>query len=391
MSLKSNILQLFKTLRFRLTLAYSLILFIFCALFVLALNLYLSDYLHRDPSNFSRGQYDVPTTVVLYQNQMPIAFTDLTETERARIRNIRLHDLQNVQNTSIFALFPLALLSFAIGYIVAGQFLEPLKQLKKEFDYPDITNLGKQIPVYEDDEIGGLISSYNDMSLRLKRSFDSQTQFVQDASHELRTPLTVIKTNLDTVMDDENASKKDMEGAITNALKGIDDMKKLSDNLLELSLPQKVKREKTELNEFLKIQTDLMNGIAEKSGVKLEYIKSKKPTFSMIDKSSFGRAIDNLLDNAIKYSKEIEDPKVVVSLKAEGKKNIITIKDNGIGIPKEQIGRIFERFYRTDKSRNRKTGGFGLGLSIVKMIVEEHSGKISVESIPGETKFTIMI
>lgn len=393
MSLKDKF-SVFKTLRFRLTLFYSLILFLFGTLLILFMNLYLSDYLRKDPSLVNPLHRTTVEEFRINSGQITIEktpFEELTEEERTRIRDIRLGDLEKFQTTSLLALIPFALLSFVLGYLVSGQFLEPLVSLKKEFDLSRADLLGKQIPIQSNDEIGSLIESFNNLSLRLKDSFDSQTLFVQDASHELRTPLTVIQTNLDTVLDDKKASREEMILAIQNALKGIDNLRKLSDSLLDLSLPVKIKTEKVLVNDFVETQVELLKEFSSKNSVSLKFSPSKVNYSISVDKILFARAISNLIENAIKYSKEVEKPEVVVSILQVKNKLQIIIHDNGIGIPENLQTKVFERFYRVDKSRNRRSGGFGLGLAIVKSILVNHGFSISVKSVPGDTSFIISI
>jgi two-component system sensor histidine kinase ArlS len=358
------------------------------------MNLYLSDYLRKDPSLVNPLHRTTVEEFRINSGQITIEktpFEELTEEERTRIRDIRLGDLEKFQTTSLLALIPFALLSFVLGYLVSGQFLEPLVSLKKEFDLSRADLLGKQIPIQSNDEIGSLIESFNNLSLRLKDSFDSQTLFVQDASHELRTPLTVIQTNLDTVLDDKKASREEMILAIQNALKGIDNLRKLSDSLLDLSLPVKIKTEKVLVNDFVETQVELLKEFSSKNSVSLKFSPSKVNYSISVDKILFARAISNLIENAIKYSKEVEKPEVVVSILQVKNKLQIIIHDNGIGIPENLQTKVFERFYRVDKSRNRRSGGFGLGLAIVKSILVNHGFSISVKSVPGDTSFIISI
>ena len=229
-------MSLIKSLRFKLTITYSLILFIFAGFLVLSLNLFLENYLHTDPTriqmNFSSG--GIPGAI---PNNQEMYFPDLPVEEKERIRDIRLKDLETFQEISLIALIPLALFSFGIGYAISGSFLEPLKELKNEIDESKSESLGKQIKVKTDDEIGELIKSYNEMSLRLQKAFECQKQFVQDASHELRTPLTIMQTNMDIALEDKNASKEELRIAIEKSLEAAKNMTKLSENLLTLTMP----------------------------------------------------------------------------------------------------------------------------------------------------------
>ncbi len=377
-------LRFFLTIRFKLTLVYSMIMFLFTSLIVLSLNLYLDSYLKSEPE-FQRPVPVIVGIPNIYNRNLEQFLVE----ERNDIHGIRQNDLRKIQELSVFGLLPIAVLSFVIGYFISGKFLNPLGQLRDEIERLKTTDLGRTIPVEEDDEVGGLISSFNDMSIRLKAAFDSQEQFVQDASHELKTPLTIIQTNLDTVVDDPTASKAELETAIRNALRAMKDLRKLTDSLLELTLSTKLNRARISLQQVVQRQFDALSEYAAHQKTKLELRLPRKQVQISGDELSLGRAVFNLIENAIKYSAGVAKPTVIINLTRRGNVALIRISDNGPGISKQEQRRIFERFYRIDKSRNKKTGGFGLGLAIVKKVVDEHKGKITLESSKNSTLFQI--
>jgi signal transduction histidine kinase len=379
-------MSLIKSLRFKLTITYSLILFIFAGFLVLGLNLFLDDYLQRDPSKFPKfsQQIDIIT-------QEDVSFPELPTEEKYRIRQIRLNDLQTFREISLISLIPLALLSFGVGYIISGSFLHPLKELKREIDAAKSDSLGNQIIIKTDDEIGELIKSYNEMSLRLQKSFESQKLFVQDASHELRTPLTIMKTNVDVALEDPKATNEKLRSSMVKVLAAIDNMTMLSDNLLALTVPHNDYSEEVELNKILKEQVNLLSGYSKVNGVNLIAHLEENKTYKKSNSLNLSRAFFNIIENAIKYSKDVIKPEVMVSTKNIKDMFIVTIEDNGKGVPKSEQQNIFERFYRVDKSRSKNTGGFGLGLPISKKIIEENNGTIELTSKPGKTIFTIKL
>ena len=388
-------LNFFKTIRFKLTLLYSLIVFVFCGLLVLGLNLYIDKYFNSEP-NFER----TPDMVMINRFPGPnvlIHFNQLQEEEQAVVKAIRANDLAQIRAISIYALIPIALLSFALGYILSGRFLDPIHKLKNNIDKLTRTDLGKKIPVEIEDEVGGLIMSFNELSERLKNSFEVQERFVQDASHEIKTPLTIIQTNLDTVVDDPNATKDELNDSIANALKGVKELRKLTDYLLDLTVNQEVTLKETDLGKFVDEQIGSISQLAKSSDLNIETnIKDEKSKGILIeaDDMFLGRAVFNLLENAIKY-KDVSLKKgesfVSIDIKKDLKNAFLTIKDNGVGIPEAHQKKIFDRFFRVDKSRNKKTGGFGLGLAISKKIIEDHNGKIDVVSTKNNTVFTITL
>jgi len=385
-----NRFKFVKTIRFKLTLLYSVILFALSVILVFSLNLYLNAYLTSNPS------LSPPPPMMIHYNDdsnTVIVFNDLKAEEQLRIKTIRLNDLQRIQTLSIIALFPVAVISFILGYIVSGGFLSPLTHLKNEFDNLQTKDLGKTIPVKIDDEVGRLVTSFNVLSLRLKNAFDTQERFVQDASHELKTPLTVIQTNLDTVADDPNASRAEMQEAMANALLGMKNLRKLTESLLQLSETEQMTDTPFDLGQLIKNQTDSLSELAKQMHVKLETFLPKIKVTVSGDDLALGRSLYNLIENAIKYSDSTKAPVVKVSMQqpSADKKVQVVIQDNGPGIPEEFQKKIFARFYRIDKSRSRQSGGFGLGLAIAKKIIKAHHGSIELTSKPGNTEFRVTL
>jgi signal transduction histidine kinase len=300
-----------------------------------------------------------------------------------------MQDLKEIQRTSIISIFPLALLSFVLGYFLSGRFLKPIENLQLSISKLGKADLGKTIQVKNDDEVGKLIESFNGMSKRLKQAFDAQDNFVQDAQHELKTPLTIIHTNLDTALDDKTASNQELREAISNSLGAIKQMRALTNNLLDLTLPSEESQSTINLGNLVEGQINMLRTYADSMKVNLVFSHPEKELSIIANELAIQRAVFNIIENAIKYSANEENPKVKVQVISEQDKAIIKIIDNGPGIPLEQQQKIFERFYRLDKSRNKKSGGFGLGLAIAKKFIAENSGEILLQSEPGNTEFNL--
>ncbi len=385
----SERLKFVKTIRFKLTLLYSVLFFMFSSLLVLSLNVYLNSYMQSDP-DFQRFPRQI--TLTMPNGSMIINnFQQLQIEERERIQEIRIQDLHAIQTLSWLALMPMALLSFLLGYWTSGGFLDPIGKLGTQFENLTRKDLGKTIEVEVDDEVGDLINSFNKLSLRLKSSFDTQEQFVQDASHELKTPLTVIQTNLDTVADDPTASIEDLREGMRNALLGMKNLRTLSENLLQLSESENIKMSELELNALLTEQISMLNDYAANYKVSLLNTIPKEKILINGNDVALGRAIYNILENAIKYSANSKEPQVKLTLSKEASFAQISILDNGPGIAPEYQKKIFRRFFRIDKSRARNSGGFGLGLAIAKKIITAHQGSIKLNSKPGSTIFNIKL
>src|SRR3989344_3907664 len=213
---------------------------------------------------------------------------------------------------------------------------------------------------------------------------DEQKNFVADASHELRTPLTSIKTEVEVALRDKKLKLVDAKELLKSNLTEIDKMKYFSDNLLALSRYEASGRdlsmEDVDLAEAVRqaIERNAPQAREKKISIKedLSAVTVKGNPQSLVE------LISILINNAIKYSPEGKE--VRVSVRVKGKKAVIEVRDQGIGISEKEIPHIFDRFYRADSSRNKnKADGYGLGLSIAKSIVDVHKGEIKVESKLG--------
>jgi len=219
-------------------------------------------------------------------------------------------------------------------------------------------------------------------------------EFVANVSHELRTPLTMIKGFVETLRD--GASSDPVKGPefLATIEKHVDQLTNLVSDLLELSrlesregLPR---RARVEVASTLTRVVEFMKPAAEKRRQSLELSVNGRLPGVAGDPDYLERAVSNLVDNAIKYTPE--GGRIRVSAKAVGDEVVIEVADSGIGIPPEDVSRIFERFYRVDKSRSREMGGTGLGLSIVKHVVQVHGGTVDVESAVGKgTTFRVRL
>jgi len=228
------------------------------------------------------------------------------------------------------------------------------------------------------DEIGEIISTFNDMISRLDVSFRQMKQFSADASHELRTPLSVMRTQLETALGSK-ATMSVLKKTIANCLDETLRMSGIIENLLLLakgdSGQELIVKEPLDLRKLLSEAYDECVIIASQKSIK---VTLKQPDEAMIlgDGQRLRQMLLNLIDNAVKYNHE--NGKISFTLVRENSVAKISIADNGIGIPEHDIPRIFDRFYRVDRAKEMP--GVGLGLSIAKWIAEAHGGTISVVS-----------
>jgi two-component system phosphate regulon sensor histidine kinase PhoR len=210
---------------------------------------------------------------------------------------------------------------------------------------------------------------------------------VENASHELKTPLSIIKLNLEALYSKKKLSKREKDKYVVNIKKSIDLMNKLMEDLLLLSsVEQNISKSSINLCKVVDSCVEDIGVIAKDKSIKIDYKCGSKVKI-LGNSTLVERSIMNILENAVRYSPA--DSEVVVRVKKEDGSGIVSISDSGPGIPIKHKKRIFERFYRVDKSRSKETGGVGLGLSIVKEIVEKHDGSISVKSSKKGSTFVL--
>lgn len=231
----------------------------------------------------------------------------------------------------------------------------------------------------------GAIAVFHDIS-RLKELEKIRQDFVANVSHELRTPLTTIKGYTETLLD--GALKEEVGPRFLQVIqKHADRLTKIVEDLLTLSKIESkefyLKWERLPLSGLIDDVLDFVKEAAEKKKISISRSILPSSLEVMGDRSYLEQVFINLLDNAIKYTHETGE--ISISALEKGQREIqVVIKDNGIGIPKEDLSRIFERFYRVDKGRSQELGGTGLGLSIVKHLVQAHGGRVWAESKLGE-------
>lgn len=215
----------------------------------------------------------------------------------------------------------------------------------------------------------------------VKEAWEKQKTFTADASHELRTPLTVIKTNLDAATYDKESKIKDNEIWFEYINDEITNLNILIEELLLLAKSDSVdfnmNMEAFNMSRLLNKILDLYEVRFQEKNIEV-HKNIAESIFTYGDKNKIRQVVNILLDNSIKYSKN--DGKININLKKDKKFLVVTIEDNGIGIDKEDLQKVFDRFYRGDKGRSRQEGGTGLGLSIAKLIIEKHKGKININS-----------
>lgn len=283
------------------------------------------------------------------------------------------------------------LLVFILNRVITNLIIGPIKQVIRRMNDKEGVRQFKTISTNESDteELKMLTDSYNDMMLTLKAHDENQQAFIMNASHELKTPLTVISSYAKMLERFGRTRSNLLDEGITAISDETLRMKYLTEQFL--SFTQVSKEDETENKEYIPV-VHLVNDVSKR----LEKAFNRKIDVSTdgtnphiyINTQSFEQLIKIFLDNAYKYSQE----SIEVNISKDAEKVFVEIRDRGIGIPQAELNQIFERFYRVDKARARKTGGSGLGLAIAKTLADKNGIEIKVDSeLNKGTTFTLII
>lgn len=291
---------------------------------------------------------------------------------------------------SILAMVVIGLLAIALTYYAVGKMLRPLKDLIKSVERVDEENLHQRVkPAGAQGEVLVLTESFNGMLERLEDAFLIQKSFASNAAHELKTPLAVIKSSLQVLEMNPHPETSDYQEFMQDTGKSLERIIKTVEGLLSLAnLAAAETDQNVELSALLKQAVQELSGRAKSAQVELSVSAAEAEVHGNAD--LLYRAFYNLIENAIKYNRE--GGRADITIATQGDYAVVRITDNGTGIEEKAVPHIFEPFYRADQSRSQKIPGSGLGLAVVKMILDKHGGKISVESRTGRgTQFEVRL
>ena len=233
------------------------------------------------------------------------------------------------------------------------------------------------------DEIAQLAQEFNSLTDRLQTTENARRRFVSDASHELKTPLAAIRLLTDSILQTENIDRETAREFVTDIGQEAERLSRITEDLLRLTRLDSNVLERPVVVDALPVLEQvmrMMSLVAQEKGTELTY-RAEGTCTMLATRDEIHQIIYNLTDNAVKYTPP--GSTVQVSLFREGDQVVLTVEDNGAGIPEEDLPRIFERFYRVDKARSRAAGGTGLGLAIVRDTVEKRGGTVEAANRPG--------
>lgn len=310
------------------------------------------------------------------------------------------YSLEEIDST-LYELFNALLIGFPLvlfistlgGFILARVSLKPIDDLARSAREITASNLSNRLPEPKtNDEVARLTYTLNEMIARLEDSFNQIKQFTADVSHELRTPLAILTGELEVALRSDK-TPEEYQSLLISALEEVGRLSKVVRTLLDLSRAEtgqvSIEHHTVNLSGMLEELAEDAVILAEERSIS---VGSMIEANIMIDGDSvrLHQALLNIVDNAIKYTPSGGD--ILMRLVREGDRAILRVSDTGVGISKEHLPHIFDRFYRADQARSQDIQGNGLGLSIVKWIIEAHEGTIRAESTPGKgTMITIVL
>lgn len=342
--------------------------------------------------NASQGRVTFETNRTI--DTSPIRIVTMPIVEGRRITNIvqvasSLEDMEKALHTLLLILsitIPSALAVASLGgNFLANRALRPVDEVTNTARAITSHNLNKRIQIKKvKDEIGRLAETFNEMISRLDQSFKQIRQFSADASHELKTPLTVLKGEIEVALR-RGRTGDEYRTILRSNLEEINNMTKIVEDLLLLSRADAGEipliKARVDLSEFLS-EIQVQSQVVATAKSMDVYFHNNQRVYALVDLLRLKSMMLNLVENGIKYSPP--GSRIDITLEKEDGCALITVSDQGIGVPQEALPHIFDRFFRVDKARSRQEGGSGLGLSICKWIAEAHNGSISAKSEMGK-------
>ena len=297
--------------------------------------------------------------------------------------------IQLIYRVLLFGAIVAVVIAFTVAYFLSRSITFPISRMQDAAQRIAKGDFSGKVNIKSKDELGELAKSLNIMAAELQQKMENlkrmdrvRTDFVANVSHELKTPLTLIKGYIETLQDRAINDKEKAQRFIAIIKENTNRLENIIEDLLSLS---ELELSKDCLNKTEFDLKKLIDEIVLSFGYALDTkrhilsIDQRGDDFKIkADRDKIEQVIVNLIDNAVKYTNEAGQ--IDIFLLERQDEITITIRDNGIGIPREDIDRVFERFYRVDKARSRELGGTGLGLGIAKHIVLAHNGQISIES-----------
>lgn len=374
------------SLQWRLTIITTLFIAMICGcltMYIYSSGVYYMDSLQEAVDAQSQDDEESP-------NEIYIGIPDDTWDDFASNFSVQVYNNKaDYKRKSLVFSVMMALFGGVVTYFICGRALKPLNEFSKKIEEVQAQNLAdSEIEENDVKELNQLSVSYNRMLKRLSEAFETQRQFTANAAHELRTPLAVMQVQLDVYNSSEHP---DNDACATQTIQMVTEqnerLSKMVKTLLDMSELQTVARDdEIALDALVEEVLADLEPLAQEKHIQLD--QTCEPVSMMGSDILIYRLVYNLVENAIKYNRL--DGTVTVSVTEENDRTCIRVEDTGNGIPEELKGRVFDPFFRVDKSRSRALGGVGLGLALVHEIVRVHDGEITIkDNKAGGTTFEV--
>lgn len=374
------------SLQWRLTIITTLFIAMICGcltMYIYSSGVYYMDSLQEAVDAQSQDDEEGP-------NEIFIGIPDDTWDDFASNFSVQVYNNKaDYKRKSLVFSVMMALFGGVVTYFICGRALKPLNEFSKKIEEVQAQNLAdSEIEENDVKELNQLSVSYNRMLKRLSEAFETQRQFTANAAHELRTPLAVMQVQLDVYNSSEHP---DNDACATQTIQMVTEqnerLSKMVKTLLDMSELQTVARDdEIALDALVEEVLADLEPLAQEKHIQL--VQTCEPVSMMGSDILIYRLVYNLVENAIKYNRL--DGTVTVSVTEENECTCIRVEDTGNGIPEELKGRVFDPFFRVDKSRSRALGGVGLGLALVHEIVRVHDGEITIkDNKAGGTTFEV--
>lgn len=331
------------------------------------------------------------------QMAVPIVSPDVKQLQGAMLVTVSTSEIaatiDALEQREVLIVGCIIVLSIFLGYILSTILVKPFARVTKAIE--DLTDgyQNEDISVPDYTETALITDAFNKMLGRMKVLDESRQEFVSNVSHELKTPMTSMKVLADSLVGQEGVPEELYQEFLSDITAEIDRENKIISDLLTLVKMDKkaddINISHMDINHLLEDILKRLRPIADMRNIDL-ILDCFRPVEADVDEVKFTLAVSNLVENGIKYN--VDEGWVRVSLDADHKYFYVTVADSGMGIPEESIERIFERFYRVDKSHSKEISGTGLGLAITRSTIAMHHGTIKVFSKEGEgTTFSVRI
>ena len=374
------------SLQWRLTIITTLFIAMICGcltMYIYSSGVYYMDSLQEAVDAQSQDDEEGP-------NEIFIGIPDDTWDDFASNFSVQVYNNKaDYKRKSLIFSVMMALFGGIVTYFICGRALKPLNEFSKKIEDVQAQNLAdSEIEENDVKELNQLSVSYNKMLKRLSEAFETQRQFTANAAHELRTPLAVMQVQLDVYNSSEHP---DNDACATQTIQMVTEqnerLSKMVKTLLDMSELQTVARDdEIALDALVEEVLADLEPLAQEKNIQL--VQACEPVSMMGSDILIYRLVYNLVENAIKYNR-LDGTVTVMATEKEGH-ICIRVEDTGNGIPEELKERVFDPFFRVDKSRSRALGGVGLGLALVHEIVRVHDGEVTIEdNKAGGTTFKV--